>query len=107
MLGTEAANPELIDRRRAELGLDKPWLQQYTEYMGRLLRGDLGRSFTYGTPVNTMVAERLPNTLVLTVASMIVALLIALPLGTLSAVKRNTVWDYSRSEERRVGKERV
>ena len=95
MLGTEAANPEIIERRRAELGLDKPWLQQYTEYMGRLLRGDLGRSFTYGTPVNMMVAERLPNTLVLTVASMIVALLIALPLGTLSAVKRNTVWDYS------------
>ena len=95
MLGTEAANPEIIERRRAELGLDKPWLQQYTDYMGRLLRGDLGRSFTYGTPVNTMVAERLPNTLVLTVASMIVALLIALPLGTLSAVKRNTVWDYS------------
>lgn len=95
MLGTEAANPEIIERRRAELGLDKPWLQQYTDYMGRLLRGDLGRSFTYGTPVNTMVAERLPNTLVLTVASMIVALLIALPLGTLSAVERNTVWDYS------------
>jgi len=95
MLGTEAANPEIIERRRAELGLDKPWLQQYTDYMGRLLRGDLGRSFTYGTPVNTMVAERLPNTLVLTIASMIVALLIALPLGTLSAVKRNTVWDYS------------
>lgn len=95
MLGTEAANPELIERRRSELGLDKPWLQQYADYMGRLVRGDLGRSFTYGTTVNTMVSERLPNTLVLTVASMIVALLIALPLGILSAVKRNTVWDYS------------
>lgn len=95
MLGTEAANPELIERRRSELGLDKPWLQQYGDYMGRLFRGDLGRSFTYGTPVNTMVSERLPNTLVLTVASMVVALLIALPLGILSAVKRNTIWDYS------------
>ncbi len=95
MLGTEAANPELIERRRAELGLDKPWLQQYVDYMGRLLQGDLGRSFTYGTPVATMVGERLPNTLVLTVASMLVALAIALPLGIISAVKRNTVWDYS------------
>lgn len=95
MLGTEAANPAIIERIRTELGLDKPWFQQYLDYMGRLLTGDLGRSVTYGRPVSAMIAERLSNTLILTVASMLVALIIAIPLGIISAVKRNSIWDYS------------
>ncbi len=94
MLGTEGASPELIERRRAELGLDKPWLQQYADYMGRLFQGDLGRSMTYSRPVTDMISERLANTPILTFASMVVALLIALPLGVISAVRRNSVWDY-------------
>lgn len=95
MLGTEAASPELIERMKVDLGLDKPWFQQYLSYMSGLLKGDLGRSITYSRPVGDMIMERLPNTLLLTAVSMVVALLVAIPLGVISAVKRDSVWDVT------------
>lgn len=94
MLGSESVNVANVERLRRELGLDRPWYVQYARYMGRLARGDLGTSITSRQPVSRQIAQRFPNTLVLTIASLTVAVLIAVPLGVLAAAKHNTVADY-------------
>ena len=94
MLGSETVNVANLERLRAELGLDQPWYLQYRDYMLGLLRGDLGTSITSRQPVGAQILERFPNTLLLTVASMLVALLIAIPAGVLAAARRNRPEDY-------------
>lgn len=94
MLGTESANVENVERLRRELGLDQPWYVQYARYMGRLSQGDLGTSIASRQPVARQIAQRFPNTVILTVASLTVAILIAIPLGVLAAARHNTVVDY-------------
>ena len=78
---------------RAEFGLDKPVLEQYGIFLSKLARGDLGRSIHTRRPVVDMILERYPATLALAVTALLVALAVALPLGVISAVKRNTVLD--------------
>jgi peptide/nickel transport system permease protein len=78
---------------RAELGLDRPLPLQYAAWMGRLLRGDLGRSIRNGEPVVENVSRRLRPSLQLALLAMGVSLLIALPAGIVSAVRRNTAAD--------------
>lgn len=78
----------------ATLGLDKPLHQQYLSWLGQLARGDLGISMKDYRPVRDSIAQRLPNTLLLTGSAMLLATLIGIPLGILSAVKRNTLFDY-------------
>ena len=90
LLGPDVT-PEQLQRARARMGLDQPWPMQYALWLGRVLEGDLGVSYLNGLPVRTMLAQRIPVTLQLTVASLVVALLIAAPLGILSAV-RPTSW---------------
>ncbi|HEY6006860.1 MAG TPA: ABC transporter permease, partial [Geobacteraceae bacterium] len=75
---------------RAEMGLDKPLLDQYFAYLGGLAKGDLGTSFTYRKPVAFLIASRLPATLTLAAASLLIALAVALPLGVWAAVRRGT-----------------
>lgn len=86
----------LADRAalRRELGLDQPLLVQLTEYFNRLVQLDLGSSLQSKQPVAALLAERIPATLQLALAAMACALLIALPLGTLAAVKRGQSWDW-------------
>jgi peptide/nickel transport system permease protein len=86
LLGADVT-PEQLQRARARMGLDRPWPVQYALWLGRVLEGDLGVSYLNGLPVRTMLAQRVPVTLQLTVASLVVALLIAAPLGILSAVR--------------------
>ncbi|MCM3784854.1 ABC transporter permease [Neobacillus mesonae] len=93
ILGQEAT-PEALASLRAELGLDKPIVQQYFTWLGNVLQGDLGTSITDHVPVSELIAQRLPATIQLTIGSFIVALLIAVPAGILAAVKRNTWLDY-------------
>jgi ABC-type dipeptide/oligopeptide/nickel transport system permease component len=84
------ASPEVIAGRRSALGLDRPAVSQYIDYLRKLARGDLGESLVSGQPVSEILAGRLSSTLTLTAA----ALLIAVPLGTalgLLTVKRGTV----------------
>ena len=83
-LGTRF-DQETYDALRARSGLDQPLVQQYLTWAGRALTGDLGVSFRSGETVTSLIAERLPATLTLAFASILVALLIAVPLGTLSA----------------------
>jgi ABC-type dipeptide/oligopeptide/nickel transport system permease component len=93
MLGDTAA-PEDIEQLRERLGLDRPLLEQYGSYLHGLIRGDLGVSFRYGTPVTHEIATRMPNTALLAAAAVTVALLVALPLGILAAVYRGTGIDH-------------
>lgn len=94
MLATERITPELASRIRSYYGLDKPWYIQYGIYLNHLFHGDLGYSLTTRNAVGESIGRCLPNTVVLTIASMFVALAIAIPLGTISAVRRNSLLDY-------------
>jgi peptide/nickel transport system permease protein len=74
-------------------GLDQPLLQQYFTWLGSALTGDLGVSFRSGDPVTVLILERLPATVTLALASLVVALLIAVPLGTISALRPRSFVD--------------
>jgi peptide/nickel transport system permease protein len=94
MMG-EMFSQEDADRLRKELGLDKPLLVQYGKWLGLLLRGDWGHSLFTHQPVLTDILYRLPVSLELLILSTIVSLLIALPAGTIAAIRPNTWKDYS------------
>ncbi len=94
MLATEQVTPEVAERLTEFYSLDKPWYVQYGRYLGNLLRGDLGVSITSRADIAASIANRLPNTILLAVSSMILALLIALPVGIISATHRNSIADY-------------
>jgi ABC-type dipeptide/oligopeptide/nickel transport system permease component len=85
MLG-EGATGEDIDALRARLRLDDPLLVQYSDFLKGALRGDLGRSFRSNQPVTTEIVTRVPRTMQLAIASMLVASLLAIPLGIVAAV---------------------
>jgi peptide/nickel transport system permease protein len=89
-----APTPEQLARAREELGLDRPLLQQYGVWMSGVLRGDLGRSLTSRRPVTQELVKRISLTCHLAVLSMGIALLIALPVGILAAVRQDTATDY-------------
>jgi peptide/nickel transport system permease protein len=101
-LGTRF-NQELYERKRAEAGLDKPLVQQYLTWMGHAVRGDLGQSFRSNRAVTAVVLERLPATLSLALAALFVALLIALPVGLISAVRSGSKLDYAATAASQVG----
>ena len=94
MLG-DGASPEEVQKLRTALGLDKPLVEQYWSFMTGLVRGDLGSSFRYGTPVAREIRDRLFRTFQLAVAAMLVAVAIAIPLGILAAVFRGTAIDHA------------
>ena len=77
-----------------EQRLDQALPVQYVHYLGTLLQGDLGTSYTLNASVSTLIEQRLPKTLVLTVLSAFVGLLLAIPLGMWQAVRRNKPADY-------------
>ncbi len=82
------------DELREELGLDKPLYEQYTIWITGVVRGDLGTSFWTNRPVLDGIKRTLPVTVELAVFASLVALVFALPIGILSAVKQDTMWDY-------------
>jgi peptide/nickel transport system permease protein len=89
-----APTPEMLARARHELGLDRPFLEQYRTWMSGVVRGDLGRSLITRRPVTQELVKRISLTSHLAVMSMIIALLIALPIGVLAAVRQDTAADY-------------
>ncbi len=91
--GTEVAQ-EVIDAKRAELGLDQPFLVQYFTWLGRMLRGDMGTSYVTGESVFSAFVAKLPATLLLTFLSIVVTILISIPLGILTAIKHDKAVDY-------------
>ena len=72
------------------MGLDKPWVEQYFFWLANLLRGDMGQSYVNHLPVRTVIGQKLPASLELAVASMALAVLVAVPGGIISAVKRGS-----------------
>ena len=85
---------EVMDKARAELGLDKPFLTQYFVWLGNLLHGDMGTSYISGKAVFPAFISKLPATLLLTVVSIALTIIISIPLGVLAAVKQNRFTDY-------------
>lgn len=84
------APQEVRTELRHQLGLDRPLPEQYFHFLGRVVVGDLGDSYRFRQPALGLVLERLPATLLLAAASLLISLVLALPLGTLAAVYRNT-----------------
>ncbi len=85
---------EAIDARRAALGLDKPFLEQYISWLVGLLHGDMGTSYVSGKDVTAAFAAHLPATLLLTASSILVTLALSVPLGIYSATHHNRLADY-------------
>jgi peptide/nickel transport system permease protein len=92
ILGSEAT-PEAITSLRHELGLDKPIYVQYFDWLWRVVQGDFGRSIRTHIPVSELIAERLPATLQIGLSAMILSLLIAVSIGILSGIRRNSKLD--------------
>jgi ABC-type dipeptide/oligopeptide/nickel transport system permease component len=93
MLG-DAASQESLDSLRGELGLDRPLIVQYGEFLFALLHGDLGESIIRKQSINAIVAEVMPYTIELTIAGVLMGVLFGIPLGVFSAVFRNSFADY-------------
>jgi peptide/nickel transport system permease protein len=89
----ESVDAGVKENLRRELGLDRPLAVQYLAWMGRLLQGDLGRSIRNGEPVIENVGRRIRPSLELAAMAMTIALVVAFPLGIVSAVRRNTTAD--------------
>ncbi|SJN08602.1 Dipeptide transport system permease protein DppB (TC 3.A.1.5.2) [Leucobacter sp. 7(1)] len=85
------ATPELLEQTRKEFGTDQPLIVQYFDWAGGLLRGDFGTSYVTRTDISPLVTDRLQVSLILVIAAMIVALAIAIPLGTWAAVKHRNI----------------
>ena len=86
--------PEQMAALERYLGLDRPLIVQYFIWLGNALRGDLGNSLVDRRPVTRLILERAPATIQLAVAGWVVATIVGIPLGVLSAVKRASIWDY-------------
>ena len=93
VMAGEEKDPAVIEQIRKQYRLDEPLVVQYLYWIGGVLRGDLGESMRIKQPVAELIAEKLPVTLQLAVMAMAFALLIGLPAGVLSAVKKGTAWD--------------
>jgi ABC-type dipeptide/oligopeptide/nickel transport system permease component len=94
MLG-DAAPQQDVDELRRRLGLDRPLLEQYGVFLGGIVRGDLGTSLRTGEPVTSQILERMPATIELAGAAMLIALGVSIPLGIAAAVWRGTAVDYT------------
>lgn len=92
MLG-ERATPQRVAEVRAQLGLDQPLYQQYFIYVGKILRGDLGASILRGDPVLRDLVRRFPATVELATSAILIAILVGVPMGIISAVWRNSFFD--------------
>ena len=94
LLAGETASREAIEALRTKLGLDRPLLVQLFDYYAQLLRGDLGISLFTTRPVSADLFARLPATIELTLAAMLIAVVFGIPLGVVSATKRNSLVDH-------------
>lgn len=92
-LGTRF-DPDIYEALRVRSGLDRPVVVQYFAWLGNAVTGDLGVSFRSGQPVTALLLERLPATITLAVAALVVALTVSIPLGIVSAVRSGSKMDY-------------
>jgi peptide/nickel transport system permease protein len=88
------ASPESVAAIRAKIGTDQPLAVQYIRWLASVVCFDFGTSLSTGQPVTRMIIERFPLTLALALLGMVVAIVVSIPLGVVSAVRRWSVWDY-------------
>jgi peptide/nickel transport system permease protein len=88
------ATPEQVAQFRQEMGFNDPIVVQYWRFFKGTLRGDFGDSFRHSQPALELVMERMPATIQLTLAAMVIALLVAIPVGIISAIRRNSLLDH-------------
>ena len=92
----EDASPAVLDQIRTKWGLDKPIYVQYAKYIGNFVTGDFGDAWAYGgVPITGLIASRLPNTIMLAGFAWVISAGIALPIGVLVAVKKDTAFDWT------------
>lgn len=89
-----AVSQEVIDNAKAEYGLDKPFLVQYAAWFAGMVTGDMGESYVSHRDVYETFISKLPATMMLTLSSILLTIVLAIPLGILSAVKHNKWVDY-------------
>lgn len=94
LMADPMATQEDLEVLKAQMGLDQPVIVQYLRWLQTLLQGNMGISYRTNLPVMDMVMERLGPTLILTITSTILSVLIAVPLGIMSAYKPYSLWDY-------------
>ncbi len=85
---------EEVQSLRRDMGLDKPWLVQYALYVGRAVQGDFGESLRYRQPAFELIMERLPATLELAFVALVLSIVLAFPVGILSATQRGSPYDH-------------
>jgi peptide/nickel transport system permease protein len=96
MIGADAmVSQQMVDELKRFFGLDQPWYVQYARWLGQLLHGDLGTSWRTGKPVLTLILERLPVTIELTALAVALSLVLGMPAGVLSAVRRDRPADHA------------
>lgn len=93
MIAGRNSTPEVREQIRHQLGLDRPLPEQYAIYLGRLVQGDLGKSYARKSDVGALIASRLPPTLLLMLAAIVAELLIGLPAGIYAASRRGRLGD--------------
>ncbi len=94
LLMGQHGDERVLESIRHEMGLDKPVYIQYVRFIGKLLKGDLGRSYRQKRPVARIIRERFPATAKLAVASMTLSVIIGIAAGIIAALHRNKVWDW-------------
>jgi len=95
LVAGETATPAQVEALRRELGYDRPLAVQFVDYVARLARGDMGTSLYTRRPIVQDLVHRLPATIELTLAAMLVSIVVGIPLGVLSALRRNSWLDHA------------
>ncbi|MBW6507541.1 MAG: ABC transporter permease [Rhodobacteraceae bacterium] len=93
MIGDQTITPEQEEALRRGLGLDRPIVERFFVFLGNAAQGDFGQSFYHRRPVADVISERLPATIELSLVALIVALVTAIPLGVLAAIRKNSIFD--------------
>ncbi|THF85429.1 ABC transporter permease [Deinococcus sp. KSM4-11] len=93
-LSSGISNPQVLERVRQQLRLDEPWYERFGHYLWDVLHGDLGQSIVAGQPVISQLWAALPNTLILTISSLLFAVVVSLIAGSLAGARPNTAADY-------------
>ena len=93
MIGDQSITPEQEAELRRGLGLDRPMIERFFLFLGNAVQFDFGESFYHRRPVADVIAERLPATIELSLVALLIALVTAIPLGVLAAIRKNSIFD--------------
>ena len=94
-------NETQVDALRERYGLGLPWYRRYFKWIGNMIEGDFGYSYTYSRPVNELIGERLPYTVIIGISTILFSWIVAIPIAIFSAVKKYSVGDYVVTTDRK------